>query len=255
MGQRLENARSLYMEGIQQGHAAEAVERYTGERYTQHSAGVGDGREGFVAFFEDFLRRNPTRDIRIVRGFEDGRFVFVQATQSLNNGESRWVTMDIFDTDDDARMIEHWDVIGELVDETASGHGQVAGPTEPTDLDRSDDNKTLVSEFLTRVLQEGDYERIGEFVSDTMYVQHNPAVRDGVVAFLEFARREELAYREIHRVIGCGSFVASLSRVRLGGAENAVIDLFRVEDGLIVEHWDVIEEIQPEESWANSGKF
>lgn len=254
MGQRLENAKNLYMEGIQQGHAAEAVGRYTGERYTQHSAGVGDGKEGFVAFFEDFLRRNPTRDIRIARGFEDGRFVFVQATQSLNNGESRWVSMDIFDTDD-ARMIEHWDVIGEVGDETASGHGQVAGPTEPTDLDSTDDNKALVSEFLIRVLQQGHYEQTGEFVSDTRYVQHNPDVPDGVAAFLEFARREELAYLEIHRVIGCGGFVASLSHVRLGGAENAVIDLFRVEDGFIVEHWDVIEEIQPEKSWANSGKF
>ena len=35
----------------------------------------------------------------------------------------------------------------------------------------------------------------------------------------------------------------------------AVMDLFRVADGLIVEHWDVMEEILPEDQWVNSGKF
>ena len=40
-----------------------------------------------------------------------------------------------------------------------------------------------------------------------------------------------------------------------GGTEMAVIDLFRVEGGLIVEHWDVMEEILPKETWVNGGKF
>ena len=255
MGQRLDNAKCLYMEGIQQGHPREAVTKYTGERYTQHSAGVADGKEGFVEFFAEFLRRNPVRDIEIMRGFEDGRFVFVQAAQSLNGGESRWVTMDIFDTDDDGRMIEHWDVIGEIVDEAVSGRGQVAGPTEPTDLDKTEANKSLVAGFLRDVMQEKNYERAGEFVSSIHYAQHNPSVADGLEALVEFARRTELTYVEVHRVIGYGSFVAALSHVRIGAADHAVVDLFRIEDGLIVEHWDVVEEIQPRETWANSGKF
>ena len=35
----------------------------------------------------------------------------------------------------------------------------------------------------------------------------------------------------------------------------AVIDLYRVEAGRIVEHWDVMEEILPRDQWVNSGKF
>jgi predicted SnoaL-like aldol condensation-catalyzing enzyme len=41
----------------------------------------------------------------------------------------------------------------------------------------------------------------------------------------------------------------------LAGVDTAVIDLFRVADGRIVEHWDVMEEITPEETWVHSGKF
>ena len=43
--------------------------------------------------------------------------------------------------------------------------------------------------------------------------------------------------------------------MKLAGADMAVIDLFRVENGLIVEHWDVMEEIPPVDEWVNSGKF
>ena len=52
MGRKLENAKGLYLEGIRDGNAREAVTKYTGERYTQHSTGVRDGVEGFVEFFE-----------------------------------------------------------------------------------------------------------------------------------------------------------------------------------------------------------
>ena len=114
MGKRLENAKSLYLEAIRDGRAAEAIRRYSGARYTQHSTPVKDGQEGFIEFFEDFYERNPIRDIEVVRGFEDGPFVFLHVVQNLNNGEYRYVTADIFETDDDAKMIEHWDVMEEI---------------------------------------------------------------------------------------------------------------------------------------------
>ena len=46
--------------------AREAVHAYTGHRYTQHSTGVADGAEGFLAFFEPFVERNPKRDMALV---------------------------------------------------------------------------------------------------------------------------------------------------------------------------------------------
>ena len=260
MGQRLDNAKALYLEGIRDGNYAEAIAKYSGSRYVQHSTPVRDGREGFIEFFADFVERNPIRDIEIVRGFEDGRYVFLHAVQTLNNGEFRYVTADIFDTDDDARLIEHWDVIAEMTDETVSGHSQVDGATEPTDLDKTEENKVLVQGFLDDVLVGGDHDKLPHYISSDTYIQHNPAVADGLDGLATFvaglaAEGQTMAYDEVHKLIGCGDFVAALSKMNLGGTDMAVIDLFRVAAGKIVEHWDVIEPIPPRDTWVNSGKF
>ena len=118
MGKKLEHAIGLYMEGIRDGNMKAALDAYVGDRYTQHSTGVADGKEGFMAFFGPFLERNPVRHIQVARAIEDGQYVFVHVFQSLNDGAAKWVTADLFDTDDNDRMIEHWDVIQEFAEET-----------------------------------------------------------------------------------------------------------------------------------------
>ncbi len=258
MSRKIENATSLYMEGIRDGNVREAVTTYTGDRYTQHSTGVRDGVEGFVEFFEPFVARNPLRDIRIVRTLEDGRHLFVHAYQSLNDGEAEWVTLDFFDTDSDDRIIEHWDVIAPYSAETPSGHTSVDGPTEIRDLEQTDGNKALVRAMITDVLMEGgDPHNVGRYISADHYVQHNREVADGLEQFrpLVLAADRSLVYDKIVLLVGQGNFVATLCRARWEGAPYAQADLFRIEDGLIVEHWDAAEPIGPEEEWVNSGKF
>ena len=48
---RIQHAMGLYLEGIRDGNMREALDEHTGDRYTQHSTGVADGKEGFSAFF------------------------------------------------------------------------------------------------------------------------------------------------------------------------------------------------------------
>ncbi len=133
MNQKLKNAKRLYLEGIRDGNVRKAVTTYTGKRYTQHSTGVKDGIEGFVEFFEPFIQRNPKRDIEIIRSLVDGQYVFVHVYQTLNNGEYKYVTTDFFDTDENDKIIEHWDVISEYSDSTPSGHTSIDGATEVVD--------------------------------------------------------------------------------------------------------------------------
>ena len=260
MGIRTENAKRLYIEGIMKGRPREAVEKYTGERYTQHSTGVADGPDGFVEFFEDFLARNPDRDIRIVRAFEDGDSVFLHAHQTLGGGATQWVTADLFDTDDQGRIVEHWDVIQEYVEANPSGRSMVDGPTEPTDLDKTDANKALVQAFIDDVLIAGQSDQITDYVSLETYHQHNPTIADGLDGLDEAVaaraeRGETMTYARIHKLIGCGSFVAALSEMTMAGTPMATVDLFRVADGRIVEHWDAMEPIPTPETARNSGKF
>ena len=120
-GDRRDNALGLYLLAIRDGRPRAAASAYTGAHLVQHRTGVRDGAAGFVEFFEPFVERNPVRYVRVVRSIEDGRHVFLQAFQSLNHGESEWVTTDFFDTDADDRVIEHWGVVAPYPGPTDSG--------------------------------------------------------------------------------------------------------------------------------------
>ena len=257
MSNKLKNAQNLYLEGIRDGDTG-AIHRYTGERYTQHNTHVKDGKEGFIEFFEEFKQRNPVREINIVRSFVDGEMVFIHCHQNLNHGQAQWVTFDFFDTDENDKMIEHWDVIAEYSDTTPSGHTSVDGQTEISDLERTDENKKLVRDMITEVLMpNGNPHRIDEFISSEQYIQHNKEVPDGLGPFKALATAENrpLHYHEIVHCLGAGNFVATLCKATWEGEDYAQADLFRIENGKIVEHWDAAEKIPPKEEWLNSGKF
>ena len=257
---RLDHAKRLYLEGIRDGDARRAVEAYTGDRYTQHSTGVRDGVEGFVEFFEPFIERNTVRDIEIVRSFVDGRFVFLQAAQDMNNGESRWVTTDLFDTDGNEKIIEHWDVIHELGGENPGGHTQVDGATEITDLHKTEENKEVVRRLLTEAFALEPTAPFTDFISSETYINHNPDAPDGVESLIEMDRNaratgETLYYKHVYRIIGQGNFVVSMAHQVWNDIDYAAFDIFRLEDGMIVEHWDNVEVLPDPAELVNSGKF
>lgn len=257
MGIAKNNAINLYMEGIRDGNARHAVETYTGDRYIQHSTGVADGVEGFVAFFEPFLERNPQRDIRVIRALQDGPLVFVQAYQDINDGEAKWITTDFFDSDAAGKIVEHWDVIAPVMPASPSGQTQIDGPTEVADLDRTATNKALVQDFVQTVLIDRKVDQAAEFINADTYIQHNPEVGDGLDHFtaLYGAADCPLSYQECFMTVAEGNFVATLNRARYDGQDLCQVDLFRVENGKIVEHWDNSEPVPPKAEWANSGKF
>ncbi|MCI4663238.1 MAG: nuclear transport factor 2 family protein [Neomegalonema sp.] len=252
-----ENAIGLYMEGIRDGHPREAVAKYTGARYRQHSTGVADGQEGFIAFFEPFLARNPQREINVIRALQDGPHVFVHVHQSLNDGESKWVTADFFHSDAAGKIIEHWDVIEADTTPNPSGRSKIDGPSEVTDRDKTDANKALVRDFIQTCLIDRQISRMAEYVSAEHFHQHNPTLGDGLSAFQEMYAAPDcpLSYQECFLMVCEGNFVATLNRARSGGQDLCLVDLYRVEGGKIVEHWDNSEPVPPREEWANSGKF
>ena len=251
-GVRMDNAVSLYLDGIRDGRAREAITRYSGARYTQHSTGVRDGVAGFVHFFESFIEQHPDRDVRVVRAIEDGRHVFLQVSQELDGGAARWVTTDLFDTDDVGRIVEHWDVISALEDPA-----QLDGPREAVDLVHTERNKALVRSFLVDVHQNGRLDRIAELVDEDVR-QHEPGLDDGRDAYakrIRAARRSGERYDFVFKVVGEGSLVVSYAKVDAPSGDRAVFEIWRVQDGRIAERWVNAERIGPREQWVNSGKF
>jgi len=256
MSQKLENARKLYLEGIRDGNI-EVVKKYTGDRYTQHSTGVADGTVGFIEFFKGFLERTNKRDIKIIRAIEDGNFVFVHVYQDIDNGTARWVTTNMFDTDENDKIVEHWDVIAPYreVSETASGNDVVLGDFEIKDLEKTEENKALVRSFLVDVFQNKNHAALDKYISREKYIQHNPMLPNGFEAIEQFITTQDFNYDFVFHVMGQGDHVVSLSKATSNGRALCIFDILRIENGKIVEHWDNIEPIPPRSEWANTGKF
>lgn len=255
MGKGLDNVRKIYIEGIAGGKIREMVTECTGHRYTQHSTGVADGAEGFLGFFEPFLKRNPDRDIELIRILEDGPWVFCMAYQSLNKGAAQWVTMDMFFTDENGLILEHWDTIAPFVAETKSGNDMVRGTTDINGKADATKSKAVVREYVKQVLQEGGINKLDNFVAEDL-VQHGPLIgagRKGLTAWLESEAAGK--YEFLFNIFGQGDFAVTYGKRHAAGKDVAVFDLYRVADGKIVEMWENTEEISPREKWGNTGKF
>ena len=108
--------------------------------------------------------------------------------------------------------------------------------------------------FLTDVLQNRNFQALSKYINFDTYVDHNQEVEGGLDAYFE-SRKENYSYDFTFKVIGQGNFVVSFSKVVEGDDDIAVFDVFRLSNGLIVEHWDNKEKISPRSEWNNSGKF
>ena len=190
-----------------------------------------------------------------MRTIEDGNFIFCHVYQNLGNGEAQWITADIFDTDDEGSIVEHWDVIAEYKWPTVSGRSMIDGSTEIKDLDQ-----TVVEGFVGSVLIGGRADLITDYISTEQYDQHNPEVGDGLEGFGKHLKQvmesgQATQYVKVHHLLGQGKFVVIYSHVKQGGDDWAFFDLFTLKGGKIVEHWDVQEKIGPKETWNNSVKY
>jgi len=123
------------------------------------------------------------------------------------------------------------------------------------DAKQMDANKKAAVEFYDLAINQKNFEAAAKFLGPR-YVQHNPRAADGpegLKAFLAFLRAKLPDYHsDIKRVFADGDYVIlHVHNVPTPGSRgNAIVDIFKLENGKIVEHWDVRQEI-PEQS-ANS---
>ena len=237
----------------------EALPDLFAEDYIQHNPGVPTG----LAPVMGILPAIEASGLRVTthRVFADGDLVVLHSTYENAQvfGAPTLVGFDVFRVAD-GKIVEHWDNLQPPAAPNASGRTMTDGPTEVTDLDRTEANKARVAEFAQAVLIEGDFARITDFiVGGEAYAQHNPLFGDGLAAlgaaFEALAQQgNAILYTTVHRIIGEGNFVLMMAEGTFGTTPTAYYDLFRLEDGMIVEHWDVIAEI-PAEMAHDNGKF
>ena len=237
----------------------DAARALVSESYIQHNPHVPTGAEALIRVIPTLEEANfKATNVRLLAEGD-----LVVAHNIYENAEifgaEKLVAFDVFRIED-GKLAEHWDNLQALVPaaETASGHSMTDGATEITDLNKTVENKALVTGFVEDILHNGKGELITNYLAPE-YIQHNPQVPNGLDGLLGALKGMaeagiEMKYNTTHMTVAEGNFVFTASEGTFGGTPTAFYDLFRVESGKIIEHWDVVSEIPAEQAHDN-GKF
>lgn len=141
---------------------------------------------------------------------------------------------------------------------SALAQGNVA-PAAPRDLAKEERNRAFVIKFYDLVFNKHDLKAAEDMVSEG-YIQHNPRFPTGRAPFIEIlAKRFEQNPQEQTRIVRT-AVDGDLVWLHMHSVANpqdrgrAIVNIFRVADGKIVEHWDVVQPV-PEKSENDNTMF
>ena len=118
--------------------------------------------------------------------------------------------------------------------------------SSPQDTQRSiqETNKKIVLDFIEKAVNEGDLEAASIHFGPK-YIQHNPNIADGIDGFSAYVKQLRASFPfvkgEVKRIFADGAFVIVHLHAKREPAEEglAIVDIFRLEERRLVEHWEV----------------
>ncbi len=239
-------------------HDPEAARGLIAPDYIQHNPQIETGADGLINLIPVLEQTGVT--VTTHRILAEGDLVVLH--NSYDNahafGAPQLAAFDVFRVQE-GRVVEHWDNLQPIPETTVSGRGMTDGPTQITDLHRTEENKQLVLGFVRDVLGGAGPEAAPRYMDPEIYIQHNPNIADGLAGLMAAieayaAQGQVITQFEPRIVVAEGNFVFVASDAVMGGEPWAFFDLWRVENGRIVEHWDVVSPI-PAEMAHDNGKF
>lgn len=237
----------------------ELADSLLAEKYTQHNLAFADGREAFIEAVAGLQKAPAKTTVNVVREFEDGDYVILQVVYNFA-GAGEVVNFDVFRFEN-GLIAEHWDNSQAKSAPNPSGHTQIDGPTEIKQNANTEKTRSVVAGFIGDVLRGEHPEKLTSYYDGDKYIQHNISIADGLSglgnALAKMAKAGiQMIYNRTFKVLACGDYALGMSEGTFAGKPTVYYDLFRVENGYIAEHWDVMEETMPKENWANqNGKF
>ena len=218
---------------------------------------------GGLAGFQGIMQGLKGTGVRVntVRIFEDGNYVFAHTDYNFFGPK---FAFDIFRFEN-GLMVEHWDNLQvQPVKLNPSGHTMIDGATQVQPglvPNQTESNKAIIRSFINDILVSGQGQKSSQYFQPN-FTQHSPAVGDGLAALqtslqADVATGKDVKFVKSHLVLGEGDFVLWQSEgKRATGQPVAVYDLFRLKDGKIAEHWDVLQDIPKSTDFKNpNGKF
>ncbi|WP_306149957.1 MULTISPECIES: nuclear transport factor 2 family protein [unclassified Roseibium] len=239
-------------------HDPEAAKPLLAPGYIQHNPAIPTGADGLLGAIP--IVQDSGLTVTTHRVISEGDYVVLHNTYENADafGAPSLVAFDVFRVEDGV-VAEHWDNLQAPPEATVSGRSMTDGPVEVTDHDRTQENKELVVGFVRDVLGGAAPQNVTQYMDPAVYMQHNPLIGDGLDGLMkameEFAAQGQVITKfEPQIIVAEGNFVFVASDAVMGGEPWAFFDLWRVEAGKIVEHWDVVSPI-PAEMAHDNGKF
>lgn len=254
-GQRLTERERIAVEleqGVFERGDTSLVDRYVLPTYIQHNPFAGDGPEPLKQIATALHEQFPLETFRVERVFSEGDLVVLHANYVLVPGTPGNAVIDILRFEGD-KVAEHWDVVQPAVFTTPSGHdmfAQLSGPLRPARDDQAratTRNRATVLAYVD-ALQRGDTGSLDRYLARDV-IQHDPNVADGIeataAAQAELLQSFPAATFSVKRVVADGELVAVHGHlVRFPGDRGqAVLDIYRLRGGRIVEHWGTVQDV------------
>ncbi len=234
--------------GISAGDVDLATKYINQTRFLQHNPYAADGVEGL----RSFIRQAPRDQLRlaVVRALQDGEYVVTQAKGQRSGKE---IFFDIFRFEA-GLVVEHWAFSTTDAPPNLSGHTQTDGPTLADLVKDTEKNKSLVRTYYETFHIEGDHSQSERYFSGDHMIRHEPGVRDGVAEFMRDVEvlMQHRTIDEIKVLLGHGNLVFIAAKGTHEKEPCVYIDLYRVEDEKIVEHWGFPEMVPSKDQSKNN---
>jgi predicted SnoaL-like aldol condensation-catalyzing enzyme len=237
-----------------------AKSRFYSPDFIQHNQEIKNGVLGDQDFIEARQKREPDKYLPVEQWtnvidhllVQDKYFAIHHHVYAHPNDKGR-VFMDIWRVEN-GKMVEHWDVIQPVNTAPLNGNtmwkdgvkAKPPGPGEPLP-------ETIIRNYLRIGQDQGDARRAAELYIADRFVQHSPHIADGKRALIAyFAKRQAEAkpgaakrISSVSHMVADGDLVLVTRHVMqaVGDKGSMYADLFRVQGGKIVEHWDVIQAV------------
>ena len=226
------------------------IDRFMRDDYIQHGDIIPDGKDAFIDMTDHFFQLLPRMEIKkVFANDRDEVAVFFKCICEKNGSVNKVV--DIFRLKD-GKLAEHWDVVEHDVDKIVLKSGRDLFSTDasstpsPTD-ELQNENIARVVAFNEKIFNAHNnaHAVLDAYMRDD-YMQHNPTAGDAKQGFIDFTN---FFFTLDPRMVISKTFANEDGEVAVffkclcqaNGMVNKVCDIYRLKDGKLAEHWDVVE--------------